>query len=287
MAPKRQYKGTRKMIDGQIGISANLTKLLFQLLQMIHHIPIMRTQAEGSPVNAFLHNIAELERFIRPARPNSDVIKRIQTLNRSWAKQVGVIVHNHYLTNLNSIISTLKTTRASNDEMSRARYTALSWARDNFGRKLQNSTVSEFGTILRNLLLDRRGREPTRPFSVTSAAPLHRNQPVHTTSAVPVQRTFEGHTQTQSKTDAQLRQHSAHGTNSHSGNGAKFSGKTLVFTNSNGRNVRSQNVRGVSITPAPPLRSRPPNSGRVAAFEQNNPTTRVGTTKAGPSKVMF
>ena len=68
----------------------------------------MRTQAEGSPVNAFLHKIAELDRFIRPARPNSDVIKRIQTLNRSWAKQVGVIVHNHYLTNLNSIISTLK-----------------------------------------------------------------------------------------------------------------------------------------------------------------------------------
>ena len=67
----------------------------------------MRTQAEGSPVNAFLHKIAELDRFIRPARPNSDVIKRIQTLNRSWAKQVGVIVHNHYLTNLNSIISTL------------------------------------------------------------------------------------------------------------------------------------------------------------------------------------
>ena len=45
MAPKRQYKGTRKMIDGQIGSNANLTKLLFQLLQMIHHIPIMRTQA--------------------------------------------------------------------------------------------------------------------------------------------------------------------------------------------------------------------------------------------------
>ena len=136
-------------------------------------------------------------------------------------------------------------------------------------------------------MLGRRGREPTRPFSVTSAAPLHRHQPVHTTSAVPVQRTFEGHTQTQSKTDAQFRQHSAHGTNSHSGNGAKFSGKPLVFTNSNGRNVRSQNVRGVGIPPAPPLRSRPPNSGRVAAFEQNNPTTRVGTTKAGPSKVMF
>ena len=171
--------------------------------------------------------------------------------------------------------------------MSRARYTALSWARDNFGQKLQNFTVSELGTILRNLLLGRRGREPTRPFSVTSAAPLHRNQPVHTTSAVPVQPTFEGHTQTQSKIDAQLRQHSAYGTNSHSGNGAKFSGKPLVFTNSNGRNVRSQNVRGVGITPAPLLRSRPPNSGRVAAFEQNNPTTRVGTTKAGPSKVMF
>ena len=195
MAPKRQYKGTRKMIDGQIGISANLTKLLFQLLHMIHHISIMRTQEE-SPVNAFLHKIAELDRFTRPARPNSDVIKRVQTLNRSWAKQVGVIVHNHYLTNLNSIISTLTTTRASKDEMSRARYTALSWTRDNFGRKLQNSTVSEFGTILRNLLLGRMGGGPTRPFSVTSAAPLHRNQPVHTTSAVPVQRTFEGHTQT-------------------------------------------------------------------------------------------
>ena len=267
MAPKRHYKGTRKMIDGQIGISANLTKLLFQLLQMIHHISVMRKQAEGSPVNAFLHKIAELDRFIRPARPNSDVIKRIQTLNRSWAKQVGVIVHNHYLTNLNSIISPLKSTRASKDEMSRARYTALSWARHNFARQ--------------------EGEGTDTAFPVTSAAPLHRNQPVHTTSAVPVQRTFEGHTLTQSKTDAQLRQHSAHGTNSHSGNGAKFSGKPLVFTNSNGRNVRSQNVRGVGITPAPPLRSRPPNSGRFAAFEQNNPTTRVGTNKVGPSKVMF
>ena len=172
--------------------------------------------------------------------------------------------------------------------MSRDRYTALSWARDNFCRKFHNSTVSEFGTILKNLLVGRRGREPTRPFSATSAAPLHRrNQPVRNTSAVPVQRTFESHTQTQSKTNAQLRQHSAHGTNSHSGNGAKFSGKPLVFTNSNGRNVRSQNDRGVGIPPAPPLRSRPPNSGRVAAFEQNNPTTRVGTNKAGPSKVMF
>ena len=172
--------------------------------------------------------------------------------------------------------------------MSRARYTALSWAREHSGRKLQNSTVSEFGTILRKLLLGRRGREPTRPFSVTSAAPLHRrNQRVRTTSAVPVRRTFESHTQTQSKTDAQLRQHSAHGTNSHSGNGAKFSGKPLVFTNSNGRNVQSQNDRGFGIPPAPPLRSRPSNSGRIAAFEQNNPTTRVGTTKAGPSKVMF
>ena len=138
------------MIDGEIGNNANLTKLLFQLLQIIHHISIMRKQAEGSPVNAFLHKVAESTHVIRPARPNSDVIKRIQTLNRSWAKQVGVIVHNHYLTNQNSTISTLRTIRASKDEMSRARYTALSWARDNFGRKLQNSTVSEFGWILWN-----------------------------------------------------------------------------------------------------------------------------------------
>ena len=137
----------------------------------------MRKQAEGSPVSTFLHKIAELDRFTRPARPHSDVIKRIQTLNRSWAKQVGVIVHNHYLTNLNSIISTLKTTRTSKDEMSRARYMALSWARDNFSRKLQNSTVSEFGKILRNLLLGRWGREPIRPFSATSAGPYQVSRP--------------------------------------------------------------------------------------------------------------
>ena len=97
-----------------------------------------------------------------------------------------------------------------------------------------------------------------------------------------------GYTKTQSKTDAQLKQHPAHGTNSHSGNGAKFSGKPLVFRNSNGRIFQSQNVRRVGIPPAPTLWPRPPNnSGKVAAFEQNNPTTRVGTTKAGPSKVMF
>ena len=81
MAPKRQYKGTREMIHGKIGNNANLTKLLFQLLQMIHHNSNMGKQAEGSPVNAFLHKIAELDRYIRPARPNSDDIKRIQTLN--------------------------------------------------------------------------------------------------------------------------------------------------------------------------------------------------------------
>ena len=91
MAPKRQYKCARKMIDGQIVNNVNLTKLLFQSLQMIHHVSLMRKQAEGSPVSTFLHKIAELDRFTRPARPHSDVIKRIQTLNRSWAKQqIGI-----------------------------------------------------------------------------------------------------------------------------------------------------------------------------------------------------
>ena len=74
------------MIDGQIGNNANLTKLLFQLLQVIHHISIMRKEAEGSPVNAFLHKVAELNRSITLARPmntihHASIIQKIYKQN--------------------------------------------------------------------------------------------------------------------------------------------------------------------------------------------------------------
>ena len=128
-----------------------LGKLFYQVLQLLHHATIARDQANGKLPLSFQKKVAQLSKFLRPARPTPTTRNKLQEVNVSWAKQIGATVLNHYRESLERVTATLREFDPSRETFWGARLTALRWGHKNFGKKLQEYTVTKFGETLREI----------------------------------------------------------------------------------------------------------------------------------------
>jgi len=144
VASERINKG--RMVSGN-----PIGKAFYQVLQLLHHIGVVREQAVGILPKSFSKKIDHLNAFVRPARPDSSINQQIKATNLAWATDMGQILLDHYQTTLNKIIQTLSNSSISKDNFLAAKQTALLWGKRNFGNKLQSSTVVKFGNIISNL----------------------------------------------------------------------------------------------------------------------------------------
>lgn len=124
-------------------------KIIFQVIQCLHHLSLLSDQgAAGSSRQAFSRKVKELNSFIRPAIPNSDVIQSIQQVNRTWATSVVQVLVNHYRTQLDFLRGSLSGWKMSSADRVLYRNKALQWARQNFGKKLKNDTIQALDNLL-------------------------------------------------------------------------------------------------------------------------------------------
>lgn len=128
------------------------TKLLFQLLQCLHHLSLL-SNTTGSAVRSFQSKAHELNRFIKPAMPNHYVSKAISAVNNAWVKNMTQALLTHYQYQIDFIQGALKTSSISGQDMFFMTQKAKEWANRNIGKKLQSGTLEKFDKIVKNLIM--------------------------------------------------------------------------------------------------------------------------------------
>ena len=125
-------------------------KTLYQILQCLHHLSLLVSEQEGAGCSskAFRKKVIELDRFIRPAIPNSAIFEAVKEANRAWATSVTQALIAHYRAQLDFLKGSLKAWKISYADRALYRNKALQWARWNFGRKISKSTIDHLDRIL-------------------------------------------------------------------------------------------------------------------------------------------
>ena len=132
------------------GGSSSPIKTFFQILQCLHHLANLLADqgGAGSSPKAFSRKQKELNYYIRPAIPNSTILKVIRGASSDWATTVTQGLITHYRTEIEVLKGSLSAWRISQAEKVLYRNKALEWARRNFGKKLRKSSLENWDHIL-------------------------------------------------------------------------------------------------------------------------------------------
>lgn len=141
-------------------------KLLFQLIQCLHHLFNATTQANGTAPKAFASKIGELGRFVKPAQTNQWVQDQILNAGNVWCRMIGHALAEHYEVRISNILKTLKNLDISDKDWASSKATSLGWAGRNFGKKLQQKTVDRFLTEINKCRQSQQGPQVV-------VAPIH------------------------------------------------------------------------------------------------------------------
>ena len=127
-------------------------KLLFQMIQVLHHLSNASRQLNDQPSKAFSKKVQELDRFIRPAMPNQGIKSKINQVNNDWAKQVAQSLKTHYETQLDFLKTTFRSFNISANDWVSNKNHAIIWARRAIGKKLSENTLQNVGQVFASLL---------------------------------------------------------------------------------------------------------------------------------------
>ncbi|ESO82874.1 hypothetical protein LOTGIDRAFT_229859 [Lottia gigantea] len=122
-------------------------KILFQILQCLHHASVISKQVSGSPTRGFISKISDLNRFVKPALKNSAISSAIETVNSVWAKNVSIALKNHYDSQLAEKISLIKARNISESNFKQFTFEAINWAKKSY-RRLQKDALDQFDKII-------------------------------------------------------------------------------------------------------------------------------------------
>ena len=90
VASQRNNNG--KMVQGN-----PIGKAFYQVLQLLHHIGVVKEQAVGNLPNSFSKKTDHLNAFVLPTRPDNSV----KATNLAWTTDICRVLLNHYQTPLN------------------------------------------------------------------------------------------------------------------------------------------------------------------------------------------
>ena len=155
MVQRKRSQVQSGKVQAQNSISI-LTKLLFQILQCLHHVHNIRP-LEGIQSKAFRQKQHELDRFVKPAQevPGSSFRGIYQNLIQRFLINTLSALENHYHQRLDSLEQQIKASGFLQLDIQTAYHEAMRWGRRNFGSKLSNHAVESFRTMVRRLESDK------------------------------------------------------------------------------------------------------------------------------------
>ena len=125
--PPSKFSKTKSRFDQSVSAFPGLVKLLYGVLQCIHHIGILEENLINLSLPKGLETkVKELNSFIKPARSNLDITFDLNLTNQNWATQTMNVLIKHYancLINLKSKIISVMSSK--NLDFDRAQITAM------------------------------------------------------------------------------------------------------------------------------------------------------------------
>ena len=135
-------------------------KIMFQILQCLHHLVMLQDDAGPAVSSAFDQKAKELGRFVRPAMPTTDLSDKIKSINLAWAFEIRSTLLTHYRTQLDFLSGSLKAWNLSAADCAQTKLKAKDWAKRNFGRKLKPKTLSDFDNRIKQIFAPPKSTPP-------------------------------------------------------------------------------------------------------------------------------
>lgn len=140
-----------------------LIKLFFQILQALHHISSLKIQKNGDkPTKGFERHILQMEKFLRPAQPNTQLFENLNKTHMTWAQNVASVMTDHYTAKISEIQGRISAHSLSALNIKQFSKSGIEWARQKYGKKLRDSEVAEFYRII-NALEKKNFQTPIKP----------------------------------------------------------------------------------------------------------------------------
>ena len=122
----------------------SIAKLLFQLLQIFHHLN--RLDPSQGLLKAFKTKQRDLQQFFKPAQEGPNVRAELGKLSYDYISSCTTAIRAHYERQLKSLEEKISKSSVSLAEFQQAVLTAIKWRKDkkNFHKKLSDQTLKEF-----------------------------------------------------------------------------------------------------------------------------------------------
>ena len=123
-----------------------LTRFYYQLIQFIHHYGVAQKQVENERFwsKAFAKKIEDLNKFVKPAKPNETVKSTINTINTRWALEMNKTLKQHYNHQIDETLKQIRQTQLPENKRTEAKNVAINWAKKRFKKKLTVETLNSF-----------------------------------------------------------------------------------------------------------------------------------------------
>ncbi|KAL3846471.1 hypothetical protein ACJMK2_017460 [Sinanodonta woodiana] len=139
--------------QGQRNPDSQFIKLFYQILQALHHLNILKPQAQGkSRTHAFEQQVKILDNFLKPAQSNSTLKSHLLGLNRMWATKIAQTLCTHYKDRISELMGMIVGLDFSELTIRSLSNQALDWGKHNLKKKLRYETITEYKAIIRSLL---------------------------------------------------------------------------------------------------------------------------------------
>lgn len=128
-------------------------KLFYQILQALHHLNILKPQAQGKiRTYGFEQQVKQLDNFLKPAQSNSTLKSNLLGLNRMWATKIAQTLCTHYKDRISELMGMIVGLDFSEFIIRSLSNQALDWGKNNLKKKLRYETITEYKAIIRSLL---------------------------------------------------------------------------------------------------------------------------------------
>ncbi len=133
-----------------------LAKLLFQILQCLHHLANIGLPEKGITAKAFLKKQRELDTFVRPAQelPRSEFRQFFQKLTKTYFELTLEALVTHYQTRLRTLRIEILNLGINTSDLRISIEIAIRWGRKNFRSKLKQDTLDQFQRVMAELTSD-------------------------------------------------------------------------------------------------------------------------------------
>ena len=130
--------------------TTNLTyiKLLYKLIQCLHHITIIQQQQNGSFTKAFAQKLRSLNEFVKPANSGPQIRTKIEEINRAWVINMTNLLAEHYQQSISDLKNQIVALNLNSVTIQDLLNQTIQRAIRNFGHKLKPSTINKFKQTL-------------------------------------------------------------------------------------------------------------------------------------------